>query len=314
MKLQTLDKKLLPVSSDDLLSSLANEFLNIYNNDKTKMPYKLALLRFYNFLKHYDYNSIHQVDLIALNKFRDALLAEYSVKTTSMTLGTIKVFFKFLMAKGVINRNEASLVKLPRLDTRDQKTEVLTEREVSRMLEVVYATEDKFQMHSLKIMTLLLVNAGLRCDEIAHVKLSDIDVQDGRAVVNIKGKNSRFRFITLHQNVTNEVMLSIKALNIKPSEYLLQGQDRAGNTVDGKALSNRAIWNRVTKLAERAGINRPISPHSLRRTCATLLYKRAVPIEVIQRILGHENVATTHRYIDKEMDKEVSAKHALSIA
>jgi integrase/recombinase XerD len=218
------------------------------------------------------------------------------------------------MAKGVINRNEASLVKLPRLDTRDQKTEVLTEREVSRMLEVVYATEDKFQMHSLKIMTLLLVNAGLRCDEIAHVKLSDIDVQDGRAVVNIKGKNSRFRFITLHQNVTNEVMLSIKALNIKPSEYLLQGQDRAGNTVDGKALSNRAIWNRVTKLAERAGINRPISPHSLRRTCATLLYKRAVPIEVIQRILGHENVATTHRYIDKEMDKEVSAKHALSIA
>jgi integrase/recombinase XerD len=293
--------------------SQVDTFLGRYTNPKTVLPYKLALQRFYTFLTVYGYTSLNQVNLEVLELFKADLEKDYSPKTCSMTIGTIKEFFKFLVERGVLVKNEAILVKCTRLNSREQKTFTLNEKEVGRILEVIYNLKDEYQLHANKVMILLMVNAGLRCDELAHLKCTEMELQAGRYVLTIKGKNSRFRYITLSQSVTNEIMKSLEFMGISGDSYIIQGKDPVGNSKNDKPMDHKSIWMRVKKLARKAGITKDISPHSMRRTCATILHKRGAPVEVIQRILGHENVATTHRYIDVETDKDTSARYALDL-
>lgn len=308
--------------------SLAEMFIQSYSNPKTQVPYRLALKRFKEYLDRSEIESLNEVTLEVAEMFKADLELDYSPKTCSMTIATVKEFYNWIKVRldnsnglkehlGLAERDwinmEILALKNTKVCSREQHTATLSEKEAKKLLEVAYNQADKFQSNQSKIMLLILLNAGLRVQELTQLKPTSFKVINGQFVINIIGKGMRRRVITLSKSVTTELQSIFNECNFQDDQYIIQGSDLAGNSNALKPITTANIWKRIKRLSALANIDKDISPHSLRRTCATIMYKRKVPIETIQRILGHDNAQTTQRYIDMEIDMEVSAEYALDL-
>jgi site-specific recombinase XerD len=308
-------------------TGIAELYVKRFPNVDTQVPYRLALQRFHEFLNRTGINSLNEVTLSVAESFKSDLELDYADKTCNMTITIVKEFYSWLKAR-LDNENERRLsqglvplwlnmdimaLEATKVSSREQNTATLTELESHKLLKTAYNLPDRFQANQYKLMLLIMLNAGLRVQELTQLKLSNFSLEDGKYVINVMGKGMRKRFITLSAPVTKELMSIFDECEFGPSEHIIQGQDRAGNSDSECELTAANVCKRIKRLAKLAGIKKSISPHSLRRTCATLLYSRSVPVETIQRILGHDNPQTTQRYIDMQIDKEVSARHALDL-
>jgi integrase/recombinase XerD len=308
--------------------SLAELFVQSYSNPKTQVPYRLALKRFYEYLTRSEIESLNEVTLEVAEMFKADLEMDYSPKTCSMTIATVKEFYQWIKVRldnsnglkehlGLADRDwinmEILSLKNTKVCSREQHTATLTENEAKKLLEVAYNQTDKFQSNQSKIMLLIMLNAGLRVQELTQLKLTSLQVKQGQFVISIIGKGMRRRLISLSKSVTIELQSIFNECNFQDDHYLMQGQDNASNSNPLKPITAANIWKRIKRLSSQAKIDKDISPHSLRRTCATIMYKRKAPIETIQRVLGHDNAQTTQRYIDMEIDMEVSAEYALDL-
>jgi site-specific recombinase XerD len=157
---------------------------------------------------------------------------------------------------------------------------VLSGQEVIALLEA--ATNLK---HRAILMTLYA--AGLRASESVHLRPADIDSQ--RMMIRVaQGKARKDRY----------VMLSVKLLETlrrywrqqRPRTWLFPGQD------PGAPLTRGSVDHFFAAVKQRAGIRKPVSPHSLRHSFATHLLERGVNIRVIQRLLGHRSLRSTEIY------------------
>jgi site-specific recombinase XerD len=315
-----------PLQTNNL--SLAEMYIKSFPNKNTQSPYRLALKRFYEYLSREGYTSLNDVTLEVAELFRADLEMDYSPKTCNMTLSTVKDFYKWIKVRLDNSNGEKQSLGLEgydwinldilnlrntRVDVREQKTETCTENEAKKLLSVAYNMPDKFQSNQYKLTLLLSLNAGLRVKELTQLKPGNFKLQGSNYVISIMGKGMRKRVVSLSVPVTNELKVIFEEINYSDNYFIIQGKDLAGNSDPTKPITAANVWKRIKKIAVMANLGKDISPHSLRRTCATILYKRGVPIESIQRIMGHDNPHTTQRYIDMEIDAEVSAKFALDI-
>lgn len=310
-------------------SGMSGVYTSLFTNKNTQSSYKLSMLRFHKFLDEHNITDYNQVNLEVAQSFKAYLESIKSPKTCNMTIATIKEFYQWLKVKSDnLNNQLQSEGKHPchwvnleimeltntKVCSREQHTACLTEREVNRLMKAAYNYPDPFQCAQFKIMLLVMLNAGLRVQELTQLKPDNFTfTPTGQYMIKVTGKGMRKRIITLSRAVTNELKVIFDQVNYGPDQYLIQGQDNGGNADPTKPITSANIWKRIKRLTIQAGIDKDISPHSLRRTCATLMYKKGVPLESIQRILGHDNPHTTQRYIDMEIDIEVSAKYALSL-
>lgn len=295
-----------------------DKFLASYKNKGTSSPYRLALIRFNEYLSSIKVLSINSVTLEVGEGFITYLATKgYSDKTISMTLATVKCFIGYLATmtkhEGKVINTQILLVRPPKLSSREQKTECLTEAEVKRLLSVCYNLSDTFQALQAQFTVIVLVNAGLRLQELTQLKLSNFKLENNHYVISIIGKNMRHRTITLSRSVTDQVKIIFEALKLTNDQYIVTGEDNAGNSSSDKPMNHSSMFKRIVKWCKMANIKRDISPHSLRRTCGTIMYLKGVPLGSIQRILGHDNAETTQRYIAMEADKAVSLKYALEL-
>ncbi len=122
----------------------------------------------------------------------------------------------------------------------------------------------------------LLVNTGMRISELHNMKRSDITFSGDRARIRIKGKGSKERVVQVKREIAEE---AIK------------------NGVFEKKVSVRTVQRRMKMYLKRAGIDKKVTPHSLRHTFAIILMENGVPLNKIQAILGHESIATTSIYL-----------------
>jgi integrase/recombinase XerD len=297
-------------------------------NGTTKTTYKQAINSFFEYIDRKSINSTDDITVSFAESFKQDLELDYSPKTCSMYITTIKDFFNYLkVVSGNDNINlQFTVIRPTKVASREQKTAVLTEAEVHKMLEAAINHPDKFQATQLTLMVTLMVNLGLRLAEMCNLKVSDFKDQAGKIILTVNGqstdddgnrisvaKNMRYRYISLSPQVASLTLESIRKLNLTGDDLIIQGQDVCGNSTKNKPLNPSSMLRRVKKLCALANIDKDLSPHSLRRTCATILYKRGAPVQSIQRLLGHENIQTTQRYIDMEADIDVSAEIALNL-
>jgi integrase/recombinase XerD len=131
---------------------------------------------------------------------------------------------------------------------------------------------------------LLLLSVGIRVGELVRLRSRDFDPDSGGLHVRGKGRRERRVFV-----VDDRLRASLAQL-----------AQRAGAEVlfapDGRNWSTQAVRRALRETAEAAGISRRVTPHMLRHTCATLLLEDGVDIRFLQRLLGHENIATTAIY------------------
>jgi len=145
----------------------------------------------------------------------------------------------------------------------------------------------------------LLIGAGLRREELAGLRVDQIQQREGRwVIVDLIGKRQRIRTVPIPSWAKEALDRWLEAAEIA-QDRLFRAMDKAGR-VAGEALSSQAVYLIVIGRARQFGLS--LAPHDARRTFAKLAHKGHVPIEQIQLSLGHESIMTTEKYLGVRQD------------
>lgn len=218
-------------------------------------------------------------------------------------VASLKSFFKYLHSTlGVIDKNPAEGLETPKINSRHPV--YLTLDEAKKFLECIDGT---FKERDYAIMTLFL-NCGLRLSELISI---DIDKIKGDTLTVI-GKGNKERTVYLNDACIRSLE---EYIPLRPTDNL---NDSKALFISKKKnrLGSKAIQHLVKKYIEKAELDKEkFSPHKLRHTAATLMYKYGdVDIRALQDILGHENISTTQIYthVDDERLREAVKNNPLS--
>ena len=165
----------------------------------------------------------------------------------------------------------------------------LTIEEVEALLEAPDLTK-KGELRD-KAMLEVMYASGLRVSELINLEKHQLNMK--RGVIKVMGKGSKERKVPIGEFALEYVVKYIEeARNFNPgkdSKYLFLNRE-------GKPISRVYFFKQVRKYAERAGINKVISPHTLRHSFATHLVEQGAELRAVQEMLGHSNIATTQIY------------------
>src|SRR6202051_278285 len=145
---------------------------------------------------------------------------------------------------------------------------------------------------SLKQRTILMsaYAAGLRVSEVVHLKVTDIDSQ--RMVIRVnQGKNRKDRYVMLSPRLLE--ILRLYWHDAHPREWLFPGD------IPGHPITRSAVALACRNARQRSGIQKPITPHSLRHAFATHLLETGTDVRRIQLLMGHRSMSTTARYLKR---------------
>lgn len=205
-------------------------------------------------------------------------LAETSLQTH---INTLRAFFGWLHIEEKIKKNPMAKIKSLKLDKKGAR-QALTVEELERL-------RDACRGYREKALVEFLVSSGCRLSEVAQLRAADLNLADRSVQVTGKGDKDRV------------VYFSVRA-RLMVQEYIVQRKGGDGLFVSNKSpyepLKPRAIQRIVRSLSERAGLEGRVHPHLLRHTFATHALNGGMDVTVIQRLLGHEDIATTQIYAE----------------
>jgi len=176
--------------------------------------------------------------------------------------------------------------------------EVLTESEQTALLaqpNLRYSTGQRN-----KTMIQLMLDTGLRLAEACNLRWRDIDLNTGKLMVR-QGKGSKDRSLWIGE----EDLELLRAWRERQAKDVEGNPAHVFTTLAGRKVSGRYVQKMVARLAAKAGIQKNVHPHTLRHSFATDLYRETSKIRLVQKALGHSNLATTQIYthiVDDELE------------
>lgn len=201
----------------------------------------------------------------------------------------IKSLYRYLKLENYVDQNPTLMLETPHVGRK--LPEVLTVDEINRMVDAIDMTKAEGQRNRAIIET--LYGCGLRVSELCELELDNINFTDG--ILMVIGKGNKQRLVPMSQTSIDEIGLWLEdraKLDIKRGEEAKLFLNRRG-----RRLSRVMIFYIVRDLAALAGVQKPISPHTLRHSFATHLLEGGANLRAIQQMLGHESIATTELYL-----------------
>ncbi len=208
-------------------------------------------------------------------------------------LSGVRSFFRFLQLDGWREDDPSELLESPVLG--EHLPEVLSTEEVDRLEACIDVS--KPEGHRNRAIIEVLFSCGLRVSELVNLKLSNLYTEE--QYVRIFGKGSKERLVPISEKALQELNFWFacrKQLKIKPGE-----EDYVFLNRRGTHLTRTMILIMIKQQAEEAGIQKTISPHTLRHSFATALLEGGADLRVIQALLGHESIGTTEIYTHIDM-------------
>lgn len=225
-----------------------------------------------------------------------AQLHEHGIGPSSQArvLSGVRAFYRYLRIEGYIEQDPTELLESPNLGI--HLPEVLTTEEVDRLEVSIDLSKWEGQRNKAIIETLF--SCGLRVSELTSLLLSQLYLDE--KYIRVTGKGSKERLVPISEKAIHELrlwFLDRNTMAIKPGE-----QDYVFLNRRGAHLTRTMILIMIKKQAELAGIQKTISPHTLRHSFATELLKGGADLRVIQAMLGHESIGTTEIYTHLDID------------
>ena len=273
-------------------------FIDIKNfSPHTKTNYLSDLRQFLAFLEENRIEPVKggeiHIEPDAIRTFLGTLYRNKVKKVTIMRkVASLRAFFKFLLREGKVRFNPADMVQLPRAEKHIPT--VLPIEEVNTLLEADFSAEP-YGTRDRAILE-ILYSSGIRVNELSKLNMDDIDLNQGLMKVRGKGKKERIvpvggpAMLALKKYIENRrKMLKKENLNTDSGFPVFLGSK-------GTRLTARSVARIVDKYILKSGVNKKISPHTLRHTFATHLMEGGADLRAIQELLGHESLSTTQRY------------------
>ncbi len=212
-----------------------------------------------------------------------SLFDSKSKATISLAASSINFFFKIL-------GKDMKRIELPKKDK--ALPQVLSKEEVKKIL-------DNSETLKSRLMMAMLYSSGLRVSELVNLKKNDLSLSEKMGWVR-KGKGKKDRLFSLSENLCTEI-----------KNYLDQHPENIYVFSKDKPLTTRNIQKIIQKIAKNSGIQKRVTPHTLRHSFATHLLESGIDIRVIQVLLGHSNLSTTQLYTHISQEQIKSIKNPL---
>jgi integrase/recombinase XerD len=237
-----------------------------------------------------------------------AYLADLSARgrkarSAARLLSTLRQFYRVAVREGWIAADPTLQIEAPKLGRPLPKT--LTEAEVEALL----AAPDTATVEGFRDRAMLevLYACGLRVTELVGLRPEQVSLAQG--LVRVVGKGDKERLVPLG----DEAAHWLRAFHAGPRDALLAGRpsEAVFPTRRGEQMTRQAFWHRIKRHALTAGIQKHLSPHTLRHAFATHLINHGANLRVVQMLLGHSDLSTTqiYTYVARERLKELHAQH-----
>lgn len=286
-----------------MLSAHIDQFLTYLRvergaSDHTLRAYAVDLGQLVDYLREHhelDAPQSAQVTLRHLRGFVALRFEENQPASLARKISTLRSFWKFLVKKGLVEDDLASLLSAPKVH--QPLRNFLTVDEIIHLLEL-NRTSDALGVRDMAIWE-VGYGAGLRVSELVGLNIDDVDRDQGW--VRVLGKGNKERQVPLGSK-------AIESLNryLARRHELVSGYTEPGVlflTVRGRRLSTRSVRRRLKEHLRRAGLDESITPHGLRHSFATHLLDSGADLRGIQELLGHQNLSTTQRYTHVSIDR-----------
>lgn len=275
------DKETLPATldnmSDRILLYLATRKTEGLSN-KTLESYGRTLGRFSRYMR----KNVEDITAMDIRMYL-ANRSKEGIKNTTLANDTdiLRGFFNWLEDEEYIQRSPMRKIKTPKVEKRLR--EALTKEEFETLRTGAKTLRQKALLE-------LLYSTGCRLEEIEQMKKSDIDWQ--RLQIRVVGKGNKER--TVYINATCQVHLR---------KYLMSRTDDCDaifvtERKPIKFMGRRAIQREIKKIGKQSGLKRDVYPHLIRHTFATHMLNSGMSLDILQRILGHDEPATTLIYAE----------------
>jgi integrase/recombinase XerD len=226
--------------------------------------------------------------------------AGLATTTVARKLVSIRLFFRFLASEQHLAVNPADDIDLPK--QRRKLPSVLTQDEVAKLIEAAGSAPDRFWALRSRAMLEVMYGSGLRVSELLGLGTTSFSLADG--FLRVMGKRSKERVVPLGQPAINAVRDYLSAARphyagkkTSPSLFL---NHRGGR------MSRMGFLKILRSCVALAGINRRVTPHTLRHSFATHLLEGGADLRAVQEMLGHSSIVTTQIYthVDREYLRE----------
>ena len=284
---------------------LFNEYVKHYKykSENTIESYEQAVKQYYEFMNVNGYDT--EDDIIKNSNWSNLIMFRNMLEekqlnpyTINARLSGLKSFFNFLTYARVISENPMDTIEKVSTNSVEQSTDYLTHEEYVRLLNIIgtklpNVKQDNFDYVSKRdlLMVGLMLQTGLRISEILNLTVNQIDTENKK--IKVLGKGKKLRTVSF----TNDILTLLKdytdvrnTLDIKDVEILFLSRT-------GKKLSRQNVNTNLKKYCERAGIEKNITPHSLRHTSITQMGESGMSVAKISAVAGHSSTTITSRYL-----------------
>lgn len=228
--------------------------------------------------------SFDDLQAFVFDTFKDVA----SVRTQARLIAGIHSFYRFLLYHHYIEQDPSELLETPKKEL--HLPDVLSLNEIDRMIAQIDMS--KSESHRNRAIIEMLYGSGLRVSELVNLRLSEIYLKEG--YMRITGKGSKQRLVPISPVATEWFgywLQDRNALDVKAEAIDIAFLNRRGGQ-----LTRAMIFTIIKTLARAAGIQKTISPHTLRHSFATHLLQNGADLRIIQQLLGHESISTTEIY------------------
>ncbi len=210
-----------------------------------------------------------------------------SVATVSRAIASVKCFYSFLMKEGIVKHNPSSVLVPDK--TTQKLPQILTNKEVDLLLEQPACVDAKGYRD--RAMLELLYATGIRVSELISLNVYDVSLAAG--IITCHGRD--------HDRAIPLYSAAIKALTeyiefVRPQMIASPDEPALFVNVNGERMSRQGFWKIIKSYQVKAGIEKTITPHTLRHSFAAHLLENGADLRSIQEMLGHADISSTQIY------------------
>ncbi len=267
--------------------------------------YRRDLHKFSAWLEKQRGESLLQATHADIQGFLAHLVSEQKAKATSTSraISSLKRLFRYLLRQNKVSADPTLQIATPKLPRSLPKS--LTEQDVEQLLNAP-DVDTPLGMRD-RTMFEVLYATGLRVSELVTLRIAQVSMDMG--VVRVMGKGSKERLVPLGE----EALDWLRRYLAEGRAVLLAGKvsDALFVTARATAMTRQMFWYLIKRHAKSGGLNKSLSPHTLRHAFATHLLNHGADLRVVQLLLGHTDISTTQIYthVARERLKQLHAKH-----
>lgn len=214
---------------------------------------------------------------------------KFSERSQARWISSIKAFFKYMLEEEFRTDNPATLLEGPKLGL--YLPDTLSFADVNKIIRVIDESTDLGRRN--QCMVEVLYGCGLRVSELIDLKISNINFKE--SYLKVDGKGDKTRFVPFADYTANLIR---KYIDETRSQFKINKkcEDILFLNSRGSAMSRVIVFIIIKELADKAGVNKKISPHTFRHSFATHLLQNGADLRYIQEMLGHSSITTTEIY------------------